>query len=209
MIRPLSFVFVLIAVVGFGMSWGAAGAQAGALRVVEPDPPAALPEFALKDHRGKPFTAERFKGKWTLLAIGFTSCPDVCPFVLSNLDAVVTPLSTRVRPDNLPQVIFVAVDPKRDAPVLGEYVRHFNDDYLGVTGSHDELKKFVVGIDGFYRIGKPDKDGDYEVQHSASVIVIGPDARIHAKLSPPLPPGEVAEYIAQKRILFAREQRTN
>ena len=65
------------------------------------------------------------------------------------------------------------------------------------------------GIDGFYRLGKPDKDGDYEVQHSASVIVIGPDARIHAKLSPPLPPADTAEYLARKRITYIRAQRNN
>jgi len=183
--------------------------QAAGLRVVEPDPPAALPEFSLKDHRGKPFTVESLKGHWTLASIGFTSCPDVCPFVLSNLAEVVNQMSVRVRPDNLPKVIFVAIDPKRDTEVLGDYVKHFDENFMGVTGDHKELAKFVEGIDGFYRLGKPDKDGDYEVQHSASVIVIGPDARIHAKLSPPLPPADTAEYLARKRITYIRAQRNN
>jgi protein SCO1/2 len=114
-----------------------------------------------------------------------------------------------VRPDKLPQVVFVGVDPQRDAPVMADYVAHFDPNFIGVTGSHEELAKLVKGIDGFYRIGKPKKDGDYEVQHSASVIVTGPDGRVHAKLSPPLDPGGVAEYLARKQIAYARAQRNN
>lgn len=185
------------------------GAVRAEIRVVEPDTPAALSAFALSDHKGRPFTAESYKGRWSLTAIGFTSCPDVCPFVLSNIVEVVNQMTLRVRPDKLPQVVFVGVDPQRDAPVMADYVAHFDPKFIGVTGSHEELAKLVKGIDGFYRIGKPKKDGDYEVQHSASVIVTGPDGRVHAKLSPPLDPGGVAEYLARKQIAYARAQRNN
>jgi len=185
------------------------GAVRAEIRVVEPDTPAALSAFALSDHKGRPFTAESYKGRWSLTAIGFTSCPDVCPFVLSNIVEVVNQMTLRVRPDKLPQVVFVGVDPGRDAPVMADYVAHFDPKFIGVTGSHEELAKLVKGIDGFYRIGKPKKDGDYEVQHSASVIVTGPDGRVHAKLSPPLDPGGVAEYLARKQIAYARAQRNN
>jgi len=174
------------------------------IRAVEPKTPPALPAFELKDQHGKAFTQESLKGHWTLSLIGFTHCPDVCPFVLSNLAAVVSQMSVWVRPDNLPKVVFVGVDPGRDHGLLGEYVNHFNKNFLGVTGSHAELAKFVEGIDGFYRLGKPDKDGVYDVQHSASVIVTGPDGRIYSKLSPPLKPNDVAQYLARKQIAFRR-----
>jgi protein SCO1/2 len=193
----------------FALSVGFAGTGSAGIRAVEPDPPADLPPFALTDHRGKPFTPERYRGHWSLTAIGFTACPDVCPFVLSNIAEVLNQMSVRVRPDNLPQVVFVGIDPARDKDVLADYVKHFDPKFLGVTGSHEELAKFVEGIDGFYRIGKPDKNGDYEVQHSASVIVTGPDGRVYAKLSPPLNPAEVAEYLARKRITYIRAQRNN
>ena len=192
----------LIALLGF-----LAAAPAGAeIRVVEPKQPAALPAFSLTDHAGKPFTAERFKGKWSLTLIGYTYCPDVCPFVLSNMADVLNQMTVRVRPDNLPQIVFLAVDPRRDREHLADYVGHFGPQFVGATGDPKELDKLVKGLDGFYRLGKPGKDGNYEVQHSAAVIVTGPDGRIHAKLSPPLAPGEVAEYLARKQIAYNRAQ---
>ena len=175
------------------------------VRVVEPDQPDALPSFALEDHTGKTFSEDSLRGSWHLILLGFTHCPDVCPFVLSNLAEVRSELGLRVRPDNLPRVVFVAIDPQRDRPLLAEYVGYFDPEFLGVTGSREQLDIFVQGVDGFARLGKPDANGDYEVQHSASVIVTGPDGRIHAKLSPPLDPGAVAEYLARKQIAYRRD----
>ena len=53
---------------------------------------------------------------------GFTHCPDVCPFTLANLEQVVAELGLRVRPDRLPTVIFLGVDPDRDRANLKDYV---------------------------------------------------------------------------------------
>lgn len=191
--------------VGMALLAGSTGALAE-VRVVEPEVPDAVPAFALEDHTGRPFTQSSLKGQWSLILLGFTHCPDVCPFVLSNLAEVRTELGLRVRPDNLPQVVFVAVDPARDRPGLAEYVEFFDASFVGVTGSRAELDRFVEGVDGFVRLGKPDAEGDYEVQHSASIIVTGPDGRIHAKLSPPLDPGAVAEYLARRQIAYRRSR---
>lgn len=183
----------------------AATAPRAEVRVVELSEPVALAAFELADGGGKSFTPERLKDQWTLLLIGYTSCPDVCPFVLTNLADVIQQMSVRVRPDNLPKVVFVGVDPKRDKPIIGEYVQHFGPAFVGVTGETAEIDKLVKSIDGFYRFDKPDKDGFYTVQHTASVIVVGPDARVHAKLSPPLEPGSVAEYLARQQIAYRRK----
>ena len=48
-----------------------------------------VPPFSLDDHDGNPFTVEQLKGRWSLILAGFTSCPDVCPFTLANLEQVV------------------------------------------------------------------------------------------------------------------------
>ncbi len=174
------------------------------LRVVELDEPAEIPPFELSDHDGKVFDNERLVGKWSLITIGFTQCPDVCPFVLSNLQATHAEVGLRTRPDNLPQVIFVGVDQKRDEPILKDYVTYFHPDFLGVTGPWDRMTKFVEGIDGYAKLGKPDKDGNYDVQHTASIIVVAPSGRIVAKLSPPLDPGPVAEYLIRRQIMYRR-----
>jgi len=203
---PIAFVLAFLAFLAVVAAMATAEAE---IRVVEPKKPETLPAFTLQDHAGRPFTAESFKGRWSLTLIGYTYCPDVCPFVLTNMAEVLNQMTMRVRPDKLPQVLFLAVDPKRDQEHLASYVGHFGPQFVGATGDHKELAKLVKGLDGFYRLGKPGKDGNYEVQHSAAVIVTGPDGRIHAKLSPPLAPSEVAEYLARKQIAYNREQRND
>src|SRR5579864_5470081 len=44
-----------------------------------------LPDFALTDQAGRPFTAQNLQGKPTLVFFGFTRCPDVCPTTLVKL----------------------------------------------------------------------------------------------------------------------------
>src|SRR5258708_39258776 len=45
-------------------------------------PPTVLKPFALTTSSNTPFTAENFKGKVTVVAFGYTHCPDVCPITL-------------------------------------------------------------------------------------------------------------------------------
>ena len=88
------------------------------------------------------------------LLVGFTQCPDVCPFTLSNLEAVRAELGLRLRPDHLPNIVFLAVDPERDKPVLQNYLSHFHPDYIGITGEPQQIDKLVAGLDAFYRLEK-------------------------------------------------------
>lgn len=174
------------------------------MRVVEIDPPAVMPPFELADQDGKVFDNARLKGHWSLVTIGYTNCPDVCPFVLDNLAATYAELGMRTRPDNLPLVVFVAVDEKRDRENLKAYMSYFNPSFVGATGAWPQISAFVKGIDGYAKLGKPDTSGNYEVKHTASVIVLAPDGKIVAKLSPPLNPGAVAEYLMRRQIMYRR-----
>jgi len=160
------------------------------------DHPAQVRAFALDDHEGRPFTAERLKGRWSLVLTGFTSCPDVCPFTLANLEQVVAELGLLVRPDRLPAVIFLAVDPDRDRPNLKEYVSQFHPDFIGVTGALEEIENALKGIDAVAVRMKPDARGQYQVNHTAAVAVIDPQARLVAKINPPFEPAATAQFLA-------------
>lgn len=158
--------------------------------------PKPLASFNLQDHEGRPFSNEQFQGRWSLVMLGFTHCPDVCPFTLQNLALVVEQMSTLVPPDRLPQVVFLAVDPHRDKPLLADYVRHFNDGFVGITGGLDDVKKLVDSLEGFVRIaGKQGSSAGYQVQHSAIVSVIDPRGRIRATLNPPMEPRAAADFV--------------
>lgn len=137
------------------------------------DPPFEFPAFSLESHDGKPFVRETLTGRWSLLSIGFTSCPDICPNTLSVLANAVEEFDPSGRDV---QVLFVSVDPERDSPqALGSYASHFGERVVGITGSHEELQKLTKPIGLYYaKQGDAPSDGSYSVEHSTTVIVIDP-----------------------------------
>lgn len=192
----------ILAAAGLVLAWTASASAE--VRGVLLDRPEPLPAFMLEDQGGNPFSGKRLQGRWSLILMGFTNCPDVCPFTLGNLEAVVAEMSTLTTPDRLPQVIFLAVDPARDKAVLADYVHSFHPDFLGVTGDLKQIDVLVHGLDGAVRRGKPDRHGNYEVRHSAAVSVVDPQGRLAAKLSPPFEPAQAATYLVNMMRAYAR-----
>lgn len=158
--------------------------------------PQTIPAFQLTDHRGEPFTREQFREGWSLVFIGFTSCPDVCPVTLMKLEAVRAELGLLLPPERIPQLVFLAVDPARDEPVLGQYLAHFHPQNIGITGKHDQLQILTEAMGGFYRLQQPKPGADYyDVTHTASIAVVNPAAQIVAKIRPPLSVRPIAEQL--------------
>ncbi len=171
---------------------------------VELDEPVRLPAFEFSNELGETFSDASLKDRWTIVMFGFLSCPDVCPYTLGNLEAAITETGTRVRPDNVPQVVFISVDPDRDAQFVSEYAKFFHDDFTSFTGAREQIDTLVEATDSFYRIKQPDHTGYYEVQHSSAVSVIAPDGQLLAKLQPPFDPGMTAEFLARLQIKYRR-----
>ena len=154
------------------------------------------PGLALEAHDGTPFTEADLEDHWTLIFLGFTHCPDVCPFTLANLAAVRSELGQLMRPESVPEIVFLAVDPERDRPLLGAYVEHFDIAFTGITGEPDAIDGLTQSLDGFYRLEKKGPDDDaYSVTHSAAVSLVNPAGEVVAKLSPPFEPFQTATYI--------------
>ena len=172
------------------------GAAAQSVQGVILEEPVEVGRFSLSSQDGSSFTQDNLRDRWTLLFLGFTHCPDVCPFTLANLEAVRTELSQLVPPEKLPAVVFLAVDPDRDRELLADYVKHFGISFTGITGEKSEIDKLVESIDGFYRLEKSGpQDEAYDVTHSAAVTVINPDGAVTAKISPPFHPNTTANYL--------------
>jgi protein SCO1 len=195
---------VLVAAAACAAMWSGAVAAPGVNGVIL-DRPSPLQAFALDDHNGRPFTADSFKGRWSLVLAGFTHCPDVCPFTLANLEQVVSELGLLVRPDRLPVVIFLGVDPDRDRASLKDYVLQFHPDFLGVTGAVDQIERALKSLDAVATRTKPDARGSYQIMHSAAVAVVDPEGRLAAKISPPFDPAPTAQFLAD---LFRRRDNT-
>lgn len=172
------------------------------------DEPRKIPEFVLSERSGALFTDEDLADRWTLIMFGFNSCPDVCPFTLKNLEGAVAEVSLRVRPDSVPRVVFVSVDPDRDKETVTDYAAFFHPDFRGVTGEREDIDRLIEATDSYYRLMPPDSSGYYDVQHSAFVSVIAPDGQMRAKLEPPFHIGKTAEFLARLQIAYRRESIT-
>lgn len=169
------------------------------------DAPVEIPPFAFTNELGESFSEADLIGNWTIVMFGFLSCPDVCPFTLGNLEAAISETGMRVRPDSVPKVAFISVDPDRDAEVISEYAKFFHPEFESFTGEREQINTLVEATDSFYRLMKPDHTGYYEVQHSSAVSVIAPDGTLRAKLQPPFDPGMTAEFLARLQITYRRE----
>lgn len=153
-------------------------------------PAVELPTFTFKDHDGKLFNKDNFKGKWSLVFFGYTSCPDVCPTTMSVLEKLKRKEST---PSDT-QYVFVSVDPNRDTPkVLKEFVGYFDEGFIGVTGTKVELDKFKEPLGVIYDYEGDTSSDEYVVNHFAAIYVIAPDGKQRAYILPPHSIEQVAE----------------
>lgn len=138
--------------------------------------PKTVSPFTLTDDEGQTFANENLKGHWGLVFFGFTRCGDVCPTTLTELNKMYTQLEQTLTAEQLPQVVFVSVDPDRDtADVLHRYVKNYNPHFIGASGSADNLSIFVKDL-GLYYSKKPRAgSNDYGMDHSSQIYVFNPD----------------------------------
>jgi len=154
--------------------------------------PKAIDEFTLTDANGDPFTRENLKNKWTLVFLGYTYCPDVCPTTLASLKKIWPVLSSKFEKSNI-QVLFISVDPKRDTiQRLNSYISFFNKDFLAATGPHAEIFPLVRNLGLMYALSEDTEKEAYLVDHSASVVVVGPDVEVIGRFKPTMEPGKLA-----------------
>jgi protein SCO1/2 len=153
--------------------------------------PRPLEPFRLTAHDGTPFELSSLEGHWSFLTFGYTQCPDVCPMVLTTLNAVAARIPDRTP---RPEFVFVSVDPERDTPEqLGRYVAYFNPAFRGVTGPDPALQRLTGQLGVLYaRAEQQDTAMGYLVDHSASVLLIDPAGRLAAVFSAPQDPAAMA-----------------
>jgi len=184
-----------------GQRWFAARMPAApALQAVKLfDHPRELPPFSLQQSDGTQLVPGELKGHWTLVFLGFTHCPDVCPTTLAQLAQAQkqwTALPDPIRP----RVLFVSVDPERDSPdAIGEYAHGFDRDTLAATTDVPALETFARSLSMvFAKVPAPAgaPPDQYSIDHSASIAVLDPQARMAGVIMPPLDPRAIAADMA-------------
>lgn len=159
------------------------------------------PRYLLQDVNGRAFMDSDFRGRFQLIAFGYTFCPDICPTTLIEMAEVLKLLgddAARLQP------IFVSVDPERDTlDVLRSYTGFFDKRILGATASPELVRR---AADNFkVRYEKVKESGaaplQYAVDHSAGMYLLGPGGEFVTKFAFATPVADLAarirEYMAK------------
>lgn len=198
--RKLTTILIVALAAGLGLALSSRlfppslpGKPAPALPALEAskviDSPRALAPFSLQTADG-PLTAEGLKGHWTVVFIGFTHCPDVCPTTLTEL-ARAQKIWADSKLPNAPRVLFVSIDPARDTPAgIAEYAAYFHPSTLTATAGEPQLGAFTRDL-GLVYMKVPQDDG-YTMDHSATLVLLNPKAEFAGLIRPPLKPDAIA-----------------
>ncbi|GHE96889.1 SCO family protein [Thalassotalea profundi] len=145
--------------------------------------------FSLVDHHGNNFSNKNLEGRWSWMFFGYTSCPDVCPTTLQELNFIYDDLEA-IAPSS--QVVLVSVDPKRDTQEkLAQYIAYFNAKFQAVTAGHDVLYPFARNLGLMYAIADDSSEDSYLVDHSGSIVLLNPKGKIAAIFKPQHELGQV------------------
>lgn len=159
----------------------------------------AIPAFELLDVNGNAISESVFDDQWSIIFFGYTHCPDVCPVTLQVLKNMVSKLEAEN--NTAPQVIFVSVDPVRDtSDIMKNYISFFNEDFVGITGELTAVHSLTrsLGIVASFTANDQNPE-NYIVDHTASLLLIDPQKRLRAKITPP----HVAEKILADFLTIA------
>lgn|GEM_PF-1106442 len=105
-----------------------------------------VPDFALVDQEGQPFTRADLDGLIHLVAFIYTSCPDICPATSARMAAFQAELARAGLTDKV-HLLSITVDPEYDTPErLTAYARIYGADtssWRFLTGELHEVRSLV------------------------------------------------------------------
>ena len=135
---------------------------------------------ALQTSDGKTFMLEKdTKNQVVLLAVGYASCPDICPMHLSVLAGAYNNLPVNMQRDT--KIIFVSADPERDKEKISSWTQQFHQDFIGVTGNEKNLTAFqnALKIPAAVLEKESTNSENYAVSHASWITVFTKDNLAH------------------------------
>jgi protein SCO1/2 len=136
-----------------------------------------IKSFNLLTADNQKFSQQNLLNHWTLLFFGFTHCSSVCPTTLDMMSRAYGSLHEKY--PNL-QVALVSLDPERDSlATLSKYTSGYHPDFIGVTGKIQELHKLQgqLGIYSEKDNANAPASGNYQIQHTSSIMLINPQGK--------------------------------
>ncbi len=148
--------------------------------------------FTLTDPDGRRRSDSEFRDKLLVVYFGYTFCPDVCP---TDLMAITQALDALGSAAEAIQPIFITLDPERDDKVMAEYLQAFHKSFVGLTGSADEIRRVANAFKAFYVKIEDEKTGEYSIDHSGVIYLIGRDGRYLGFMPPQTGPDRLIDIL--------------
>lgn len=133
-------------------------------------------------------TPASFPDKYLVIAIGYTSCPDICPTTLLDIknmllamDADYTDKVSKIQP------LFITIDPMADTLTeINEYTRYFDERIIGLRAKNwnnlDVVIESLRASYGYQVDGKPvlpeNLPEKYDVSHSTYIYLYAPGGEL-------------------------------
>lgn len=175
--------WMLLSLLSFVLA-GCAGAVATPTPVAKPgaegitviDPPLPVRDFTLVNQANSEMHLVDLQGKVTLLAFGYTHCPDICPVTLARFKQIKGALSEQ---SEAVRFVFTSVDGERDTPErLTEYLGYFDPAFIGLTGDEASVRAFIEQYGGDFVINNAEGlRKNYSVDHTASTFLMDAEGR--------------------------------
>ena len=141
-------------------------------------PPPFKPDVVLTDTNGEDYDIQaETEGKLTLLYLGYTHCPDVCPTHMLDIATTLEALGPEIADDVA--VLFITTDPERDTPeALRRWLDLFNGEFVGLTGPLETLEQLQrdMGMNPAQQV--PADDEEYLIEHGSYVLAFDKDDNI-------------------------------
>ncbi len=155
-----------------------------------------LPNFALKDYRGKV----------VVIYFGFLSCTEACPVSMGTIVGALDKLTPQER--EKVQILFVSVDPKRDTlENANKFAQYYGKRYAkdknptvikATTGTKQQIDKLTEQYGVFYEL--KDLEGSalaYTVDHSSRFYMIDGDGKLVTSMNHSTTPTELMAKIKE------------
>lgn len=141
--------------------------------------PIEINDFHFIDQHGLSFSKKNLQGHWSFVFFGFTHCATVCPLTLSKLNEVYKKLSFDLAPNQLPQIVFISVDPERDTVErLKQFINSFNPHFVGIRA---DLER-TIALEKEFHVTVTKSN---TINHSMEILLLNPEAKIQAYFSYP------------------------
>ena len=148
--------------------------------------PRTVQSFELKDTHHQQYGVAQLKGHWTLMYFGFTRCQGKCPVSFTALKGLYATLKNEKWADEqMPQVVFVSVDPYRDTIAdINGFVHKYDASFLGLSGDLSHVLALSDQLDVSFHVINPGSE-DYSITHTGEIAAINPEGQVVAFFSYP------------------------